>query len=644
MIVLRTPEILNTDLEWLEPNGLGGYAASSLTGKNTRREHGLLVAARRPPEGRVVLLSRLDERLSEGAHHYDLASIQFPGHTTDGARFLTEARMDLFPVFRYRAGNITLEKTIAAIHAEDTVIIRYSIHADELAGLPHLDLRPFAACRPADTLRKNQPETQDEFKLRVGRDWVCVESEAGMPLWIHALQCSMHAEPDWHYNFEYKSDAEHGRPFQEDLFTPGILRFGVGISEIYVIISAQDPRERSARDLFEKEKTRREALSETASRLLSYGTVTAGNASWETIKSNMVHHLALSLDQHIVWRLDGRSALAGYHTLPDRVRDTLVAIPGITLLRGKETAGRILRLFARHARSGRIPSGFDAAGAPRYDAVDTGFWFILALYRYQEITSDSSLVSELMPAVRAIMGAVQKGRTSLVVTGALPFLVSPGGTYMEEGHAWRSGYVVEVCALYYNALRVFSEMLRGLGHDARAERMYHESEIAKRAFREKFWFGDEKRLYDAVWPDRRDRSLRPSQILALSLPFALFEGEEAIGILSAAGRLATDRGLRTLSPDDPGFRDGLFPTEGEAMRLGATVPWLLVPYLSALCALRGEPGRMQAREILTRFYAHLSEGVIGSVSGVFASDGRPAGSASSLTAAAELFRMLCEEV
>lgn len=168
----------------------------------------------------------------------------------------------------------------------------------------------------------------------------------------------MQAEPDWHFNFEYSKDAEKGLAFQEDLFTPGILRFGVGISEIYVIISAQDPRERDAKELFEKEKSRREALSETASRLLSYGTVTAGNASWETIKSNMTHHLALSLDQHIVWRLDGRSALAGYHALPDRVRDTLVAIPGIALLRGKETAARILRLFARHARSGRIPSGF----------------------------------------------------------------------------------------------------------------------------------------------------------------------------------------------------------------------------------------------------------------------------------------------
>lgn len=180
MIVLRTPEILNTDLEWLEPNGLGGYAASSLTGCNTRREHGLLVAARRPPDGRVDILSRLDERLSEGAHHHDLASIQFPGHATDGARFLTEARMDLLPFFGTEPGNITLEKTIAAIHAEDTVVIRYSIHADELAGLPHLDLRPFAACRAADTLRKARPrKTQDEFKLRVGKDWVCIESQTG---------------------------------------------------------------------------------------------------------------------------------------------------------------------------------------------------------------------------------------------------------------------------------------------------------------------------------------------------------------------------------------------------------------------------------------------------------------------------------
>lgn len=142
MIVLRAPEILNTDLEWIEAGGLGGYAASSLTGRNTRREHALLCAAARPPESRQVLISRLDERLSEGASHFDLASVQFPGHATEGARWLSEVRVDLFVVFVYRAGRITLEKTVAAIHAEDTIIVRYSISSDELTALPHLDSGP----------------------------------------------------------------------------------------------------------------------------------------------------------------------------------------------------------------------------------------------------------------------------------------------------------------------------------------------------------------------------------------------------------------------------------------------------------------------------------------------------------------------
>lgn len=644
MIVLRAPEILDTNLEWLEPNGLGGFASSSLAGQNTRREHGILVAARRPPDGRVVLLSRLDEHLSEGAHHYDLASIQFPGHTTGGASFLRDVHVDLFPVFQYRAGNITLEKSIAAIHAEDTVILKYSIVADELAGLPHLDLRPLAACRAAESLRKATPQSRDEFKLRIGKDWMCVESLAGMPLWIYAPQSSTQAEPDWYFNFEYNKDKEQGRDFQEDLFTPGIFRFGVGISEIYVAVSAQDPRERNLRELFEKEKMRRQAVSETAARLLSYGTVTSGNASWETIKSNMTHHLALSLDQHVVWRMDGRSAVSGYHTQPDRVRDTLIAIPALALLRGKETPARILRLYARHIKAGRVPSGFDTHGTPEYNAVDTGFWFILAMYRYLEITSDESLIHELLPAARSILGAVQRGSAGLTLTGQLPFMVTPGGTWMEESLGWRSGYVVEVCALYCNALRVFSELLRLQGHDARSLRMFHESETAVRGFREKFWFADERRLYDAVWADRREKSHRPSQIFALALPFPLFEGDQAEGILASTAALATDRGLRALSTSDPLFRDERGCSEGESLRHGATVPWLLAPYLSALTAIRGEPGRVQARELLTRFYAHLSEGAAGSVSGLISSSGRPEGAVSSLTAAAELFRLLCEEV
>lgn len=637
MIVLRAPEILNTDLEWIEAGGLGGYAASSLTGRNTRREHALLCAAARPPESRQVLISRLDERLSEGASHFDLASVQFPGHATEGARWLSEVRVDLFVVFVYRAGRITLEKTVAAIHAEDTIIVRYSISSDELTALPHLELRPFAAMRPQEGLRRKDGEP---VKMKSGVDWVQLESSS-LPVWVHAPLAQFTAEPDWHFNFEYRRDGEDGRDNHEDLLTPGTFRFGVGISEAYIIISTQDPRERDPRALFEKEKLRRAALSETAARLLSYGTVTAGNASWETIKSNMAHHLALSLDSHVVWREDLRSTVSGYHSLPDRMRDALIAVPALCLLRGKETPARILRLAARHIKDGRIPSGFEK-GRPLYEAVDTGFWFVLAVYRYLEITTDESLVHEMMPAVRSILAAVARG-AGLTLAGHLPIMTRPGGTWMEEGSAWRSGYTVDVCALYCNALRIYSELLRLQGHDTRSVRLFHESESSMRAFQEKFWYEDGKRLYDAVWPDRRDRSHRPSQILALALPFPLFENEQADAILHSTGELLTDRGLRSLSIQDSSFREEA-GNEGESLRFGATVSWLLPAYLSVLCSRKGEPGRMQAREILTRFYSHFSEALTGGVSGRFTGTGRPVGAVTSVAATAELFRLLCEEV
>src|SRR6266542_5588787 len=114
--------------EWLETNGLGGFAASTIIGLNTRRYHGLLVAATQPPVGRFVLLSRLEETLFIEGHAIDLSANRYAGAVhPQGFTYLKHFRLDQFPVFTFEIEGIEIEKTVFMIQGENSTVVQYEL-------------------------------------------------------------------------------------------------------------------------------------------------------------------------------------------------------------------------------------------------------------------------------------------------------------------------------------------------------------------------------------------------------------------------------------------------------------------------------------------------------------------------------------
>ena len=610
--------------EWLETNGIGGYASSTVCGINTRRYHGLLVAATKPPVGRVVLLSKLDERITIGRSTIDLGANQFPGAIHPrGFKHLLSFERGLFPAFEYAAEGVRIRKTIAAIHGENTTVIVYELL--ESAADVTLELRPFIAGRGYHSLVHANDAIHRDAAFDDGV--FSLQPYDGLPtLFLSVPEAAFHPAPDWYFRFEYAIEQERGLEAHEDLFTPGTFsRLLTKGTALVVIASTSDPRGRDGLALFEEERRRREAIANAAPMPGRFGRA-----------------LTFAADQFIVRRgADRKTIIAGYHWFTDWGRDTMIALPGLCLTTGRfEDARSILLAFAECASEGMLPNCFpDGGQAPEYNTVDATLWFFIAAQRYLESSGDEAFVRDtLLPVLRDIIAWHERGtRHNIHVDDDGLLIAGSEGdqlTWMDVKIGdWvvtpRHGKAVEVNALWFNALMILANLEQRWGssdtsiaHAAAAERV-------RARFREVFWNEKNGSLYDVVRPDERhderDASIRPNQIFAISLPHPLLDGADAEKVLRIVEQhLLTPRGLRSLSPEDPRFIGTYIggPRERDAAYHQGTVwSWLLGPYITALVRVRGEAGIAEGQRILKAFQPHLEESCIGTISEIF--DGAP---------------------
>ncbi len=607
--------------EWLETHGLGGWASSTVSSAHTRRYHGLLVAATEPPVGRKVLLSRLEETLHLGDATFPLAANQFPGAVDPrGFESLAGFRRDLFPIFTFEAGSVRIEKTVAGLDGEPTTLVLYEVLA--APGPFVLELRPFYAGRDYHSLVHANDAVHREGTWNAGVFRYL--SYDGLPEVFLAFSGNPGAEyrpsPDWYYNYEYAREAERGLDSREDLFTPGVFtvrlspgaRLGV-IASTAVIANAT---ERDPFVLLESERERRERL----------------RAPFAAAGS-LVRTLVLAADQFLVRRKSASgeglwTILAGYPWFTDWGRDTMIALPGLCLATGRHEESRsILRAFAGAVDQGMLPNRFpDGGEAPEYNTADASLWYFVAVHSHFEATGDEALLRELLPVLRTIHSAHEKGTRHGIHEDADGLLHAgePGSqlTWMDarvDGREVtpRLGKPVEIEALWINALMILASFERRFGDAAEAARLDGKAERARARFGEIFWHETGGYLFDCIDDEERDLSLRPNQLLALSLPFPLIEGERAESVLKIVEeKLLTPVGLRTLSPDDPRYRlrcEGSPAERDGAYHQGTVWPWLLGPYLTALVRVRGEVGKASARGILEAFTPHLWDMGLGTV-------------------------------
>jgi predicted glycogen debranching enzyme len=613
--------------EWLETNGLGGWSGSTIIGTNTRRYHGLLVASIVPPVERMVLLSKLDETILIGDRRIELGTNQYKGEVVQPSGYTNLSTFDrhLFPQWVYEAQGIKLRKTIAMIHGENTVVITYQLL--EASDTISLEFLPLIAARGYHTLNHAGPHIN--WDAEFGSGTLHSVPDGKTDLYIQIPGSFYHHDPHWFYNFQYPVERYRGLEDTEDLLNPGVLTVSLNPGDILgIIISTENPDGRNADELIEKEEQRRKALI-------------INQPADEAIQQ-----LVLAADQFIVERniilkdKDGEitkaaSIIAGYHWFTDWGRDTMIALPGICLSTARfEDAKKILSAFSHNLSKGMLPNRFqDNGDEPEYNTVDATLWYFIAIHKYLEATNDRQFVlQEILPVLKEIIDWHFKGtRYNIKVDDDGLLNAGEKGqqlTWMDARIGdWvvtpRMGKPVEIQALWYNALKIFSYLLEWNGqlHDAWLVTL--SADKARKSFEEKFWFGEGRYLYDLIDENgEADNTLRPNQLLALSLPYPLVNEEQATAILKITKeQLYTPVGLRSLPQDSAHY---VHEYGGDAYRRdssyhqGTVWSWLLGPYVDALARFGNQI--MKPQEVIANFTYHLNEACIGSVSEIFDAD------------------------
>lgn len=619
--------------EWLETNGLGGFASSTLLGMNTRRYHGLLVAAVEPPVGRALLLSKLEETLVVDGQRYELAVNQYPGvYHPRGDRYLAGFRLDPFPIATYRVGGLRLEKTVFMAYGENTTVVQYRLAGRGRARQVRLELRPLLAFRDYHATIRECADLDPHIHVAAGL--ASVRPYPHLPA-LHLAHDADELETtgEWFRSFVFAVERERGFDDGDDLFSPFVLRACLDDRSQVSVVASTERRDAAEADaLREAEIERRRALL-------------AGAPA-----DPFIRRLYLAADQFIVSRAapdsppgrsdsgsSGKTVIAGYHWFGDWGRDTMIALPGLTLATGRPDVARdILLTFARYVDRGMLPNRFpDGSEPPEYNTVDATLWFFEAIRALVEATGDVTFVREhLYDVLREIVDWHVRGTRYNIRVDADGLLAAGATganlTWMDakvEGVVItpRYGKAVEIQALWYNALRTMQDLAARFGDDAGGARYGEMADRARASFGARFWNEAGGCLYDVVDGEARDGTVRPNQILAVSLHHTMLDPHRAREVVAAVEReLLTPFGLRSLAPGDPRYRGvyvGDWRARDSSYHQGPVWGWLLGPFLSAYARVHpGMEARAEARRLLEGVRAYVDDLGVGQIAEIFDGD------------------------
>jgi predicted glycogen debranching enzyme len=617
--------------EWLVTNGLGSYASSTVTGINTRKYHGLLVAALTPPVERTVLVGGLVEWATYDGKRYPLSTHEYVGGTIDpqGYRHIQAFKLQgTLPVWTYAFGDALVERRVWMVYGSNTTYVMYTL----VRGTLELDLEiiPLVTYRSFHALGSGQGWQPGVETQPLGA--AIRAFDQAQPFQVLANTGHFEQKGYWFWNFYAREEAARGMDSHQDLYAPGTftvtLRTGTHFT---LVLTTETQMEMNGLIPLAAEQERQVQLLRRA------GADTA---------HPVVQQLTLAADQFIVQRQhandggspgeqQGKTVIAGYHWFNDWGRDTMISLPGLTLTTGRsEEAALILRTFARFVVDGMLPNNFpDASGVvPGYNTADATLWYVLAVYAYYTSTDDASLVDDLLPVLRNIVDCHKRGTRYHIGVDPADGLLHAGEpgvqlTWMDAKIGdWvvtpRIGKAVEINALWYNTLRILAYFLKERDDDA-AKQYQTLADKVRDSFRSRFLRPGQSYLADVIdGPDGDDLTMRPNQIFAVSLPFPLLDGAEAEMVVTAVGRaLLTSYGLRSLSSDNPAYRGDYLGDQwrrDSGYHQGPVWAWLMGAYAEAHYRVYGDP--RAALALLQPFEYHLSDAGLGSISEIFEGD------------------------
>jgi predicted glycogen debranching enzyme len=637
--------------EWVAVNGIGGYASSTLCGLNTRKYHGLLVAAMAPPARRMVLLSHVEETMYTSHGEFALSNNEYPGTIFPrGFVHLRAFNVEPFPRWAYQGDGFTLEKSLRLLEGENTACISYSLLTGEKPVT--LEVKTLLALRGIHELMFQWNSRLAAESKRNGL--VRVPASARTPEVFFAHNGDFRAEPHWYLNAIYRRENERGYSGLEDLWKPGIFQWTLSPGQTAHLVCSTEPVELD-RVLGDLERTR-ENLDRQTSVVISDAD-TRLEMLVRAAESFVVNAPGESYSERPV------KVIAQYPWSPASGRAALVGFCGLFLTTGRLEEGRILLLgLAAQMRNGMIPTEYAENGeAPTYHGADVSLWFINALGEYFAQSEDEATVRSLFSAVEKIIETYRSAADDNLfhdpdgLIGARS--AGPARSWMDaQTGDWvvtpRRGCTVELNALWFNALMTGSRLAARLGENTAARQWDDLAQKVRASFNRRFWNPRMECCFDVIDDDAADASLRPNQIFSISLPHPVLATERHKPVIHRVmEELLTPKGLRTLGRREPGYQGkyvGNVVARDEAQHQGSVYPWLLGPMAIAYLKTHGRSNETISRvqQWIEPSLEYMEGDGMGQMCELFDGDSphAPRGAIASALGAAEMLRTYVREV
>lgn len=587
--------------EWIITNGLGGYSSSTVLGINTRKYHGVLVAAFNPPTDRRVLLTKLDEEVKIGNNVYFLGSNEFKNDIFPrGYEFLSSFSLNPFPTYKYAVHGIQIEKTLFMPYEKNAVVISYDLFnplENEISVhiFPLVNSRHFHSLTKADELDWSFIQKYDGEKIKI---------QTSKPLSTLLLSARggqyFLGKGEWIRGMYFRVDDAMGYDCFDDVFQPGKFEFNVASKERRKFhILAVGGKDEEVEKIFSSilELGDIDVLCDKELKRLKDLLSRFHERYADVEMEDWLKWLLLAADSFIVYRraVQKKSVIAGYHWFEDWGRDSLISLSGLTLVTGRfEDAKEILLTFKQYCTRGVVPNRFpDSAGdKPEYNTVDASLWYFNAVLQFLKYTGDFEFIGrELWEPLQSIIEHHVKG-TMYNIHVDSDGLVSHGPqlTWMDamvgnQAITPRDGKAVEIQALWYNALKTMELLAKHFNQTAEVEKYAFMAEKTKGSFVEKFWDSQRGCLFDVVKGDAKDSSLRPNQIVAVTLDFSMLDKAKNMSIIDIVWkRLWGVYGCRTLDRLAPlyiGRYEGDWARRNRTYHNGTVWAWLTGPFITS---------------------------------------------------------------
>lgn len=598
------------DKEMLRTNRAGAYSSTTIIDCNTRKYHGLLVVpVPQLDSDNHVLLSSCDETVIQHGAEFNIGIHKYGEdyYSPRGHKYIREFSFNSVASTIYRIGGVVLQKERIFISGENRILVRYTLLDAHSATT--LRLRPFLAFRNVNDLTVENPDADTSYLEEENGVSFCMYS--GYPRLVLQTnkQTAWHPEPNWYKGIEYHKEAERGYKSSEDLYVPGYFEMSIKKGETIVFSAGTSAiNTRILKRTFDNEMARR------------------------IERADFRCSLRNSAEQFYNQRADDSYIIAGYPWFKYRARDQFIALPGTTLAAGNvdefhrvmDTAIRAVREF------------FD--DAPRttlldeVDSPDVLLWFVRAVQQYAKYQGVENAARRYAGIVLEVVSFIRRQRHGNLFLHDNGLLYTNGeenaATWMnamENGRPItpRTGYVVEINALWYNALKFASELSGIMEWENQSDMLSYQAEMTKKAFVDTFWNG--QYLYDYVHGEYNDCEVRPNMILAVSLPYSPLNRDQQKSVVDiTVSELLTVKGLRTLSPKSGMYRPfyvGSVVDRNRNYHNGPVWPWLTASMVEAYLRVYAKSGVSFAKRIISSMEPEMKELTLGTLSELY--DGNP---------------------